>query len=134
MLKQNRLEDAREAALQALAKGREVESPEYIAGAWRVLGQILAASDEVFEDDVEQPPRSFDARACFAESERIFSQSGMDDHLALTLRRWAEYEMRYGSLEQCRALWQRSRETYHKIGADLEEERMEGDPLRIIRY
>ena len=133
LLKQDRLEAARDAALQALAKGREAESPEYIAGAWRVLGQILASTGDLFEDSAEQPLRSFDARACFAESDRIFSELGMDDHLALTLRRWAEYELRYGSQDEGLSLWQRARDTYQKIGADLEAERMADGPLHNSR-
>ncbi|NWF69857.1 MAG: protein kinase [Chloroflexi bacterium] len=121
-LGQDNRAEALEAAKQALAIGRQMEAQEYIAAAWRVLGQIAAAEAITLDENGED--KRYDARACFGESQRICSETGMEGELAQTLRAWARYEIVYGDETRGLELWQAARAVFEKLGADLEAERM----------
>ena len=137
-LGQGKLAQAQAAAEEALAKGREVESPEYIGGAWRVLGQVVAASGvpiQPMEEESassEDMPDSYDATRCFLESERIFSEIGLEPQRALTLRAWAQYDLARGDKGQAKSRWDQAREIFGRVGADLEVERMAEVPTGTV--
>jgi tetratricopeptide (TPR) repeat protein len=121
-LGQNEVHEALNAARRTFAFGKQIGSQEYIAAAWRVLGQVEAQRREPLTlADVEG---EFDARACFAESLRICDETGMEGEKALTLRAWARFELAHGEKARGEELWQQAREIFVRLGADLEAERM----------
>jgi hypothetical protein len=67
----------------------------------------------------------YDARACFTRSEKIFSDAEINGEWARTLREWAKYELEEGNTQAARRMWQRAREIFEKLGADLEVQRMD---------
>ena len=119
------IEEAFESAKLSLQSSRQVQSPEYTGRAWRILGQVAAASGNLFTDD----DKRFSASDCFIESKRILQEINQDNELALTLQRHAEYEFKYGDQTFGHKLWNQARELYVKIGADLISERMNTTPM-----
>lgn len=115
---------ALEAARQALALSRSGGVPEYLAAAWRALGQ--AAADVSAPAHVEG--QGYDAAACFAESLRICTEMRMEGERAQTLRAWARHEMQQGHPERGAALWREARDLFAQLGATLEAERMAALP------
>jgi tetratricopeptide (TPR) repeat protein len=110
------------AARQALAVGQQRAQPEYIAAAWRVLGLIAAESPQ----PIVIGETAYDAPACLAESLRLFSDLRLEAERARTLRRWAVYALKQGDRSRGQAMWQEARETFARLGLDLEVERMDG--------
>ena len=139
-LGQHKLAEALEAARQGLALGRSAEQPEYVAPAWRALGQVLAHPDyrahipdfrlaEAFPDlQPELEKQKSEAVACFAESLRICTEIGMEGERARTLRAWGKYELEWGDRERGAPMWQEARDLFAQLGADLEVERMKALP------
>ena len=129
-LGQDRVDDARTAAQQALTLAYASSNQEYVAAAWRTLGMIAAHLPEpltiTFKDG--EPPRAYDAAACFAESARIYTEAGMEGERAHTLREWARYELQHGEVARGAAMWQEAREMFARLGADLEVARMSDLP------
>jgi hypothetical protein len=66
----------------------------------------------------------YTAPACFAESLRIFTETGMEGERARTLREWGRFEIKMGDRDKGRAMWQEVRETFARLGMLLEVERM----------
>ena len=99
LLGQGKLAEAREAAQRALALARQSESDLDLGTAWRVLGQVEAASDSGVDrlaantSAAESAPN---ADSCFAESLRVFKKINAESEQAGTLRAWAEFELRNG--------------------------------------
>ncbi|HET9590257.1 MAG TPA: adenylate/guanylate cyclase domain-containing protein [Anaerolineales bacterium] len=121
-----RVEEATFAAQQGLAQSIEDDSPENIGGAWRALGLIAGRSGKAIRIKDRETGQSvdYDARACFAKSEKIFAESEIHGERARTLREWARYEFRTGNQEQAVQMWQQARDIFEKLGADMEVERM----------
>jgi predicted ATPase len=129
-LGQDRLPEAQSAAQQALALGREIGSPEYIAGAWRVLGQTAARLPASIDIEDQGETRAYDAGACFAESARICQDTGMEGERARTLYAWAKYKLAQGDEEDAGVMWQDAREIFAQVGAHHEVERMADLPVQ----
>jgi class 3 adenylate cyclase/predicted ATPase len=123
-VEQSKIDEALEAGLRALALGQEVGVQEFIAAAWRTLGRIAARlpTPLVIGD------QTYDATACFAESVRICTETGMQGERAHALRRWAAYEMEQGDYERGAAMWREARDIFARLGVSLEVERMAGLP------
>jgi class 3 adenylate cyclase/tetratricopeptide (TPR) repeat protein len=119
-LGQHKTEAALAAAQQALALGEKDSVQEYIGAAWRVLGQVAAQLGR----PVTIGDGSHDARACFAESLRIFAEANMEGGKARTLKEWALFERQHGDAERGAAMWRESRDLFIKLGAEREAERM----------
>jgi tetratricopeptide (TPR) repeat protein len=114
LLGQEKVEAALSAARKALALGQEHDQPFHIGGAWRALGVVAAQLPEpiAIED------RAYDAAACYAESLRIFTEKGIEQEQARTLRMWAEYEMARGDRERGEAMWEEASETLASLGVE----------------
>jgi class 3 adenylate cyclase/predicted ATPase len=97
-LGQGKVDEALEAARQALVLGQETELPEIIGTAWRALGMVLA--DPRAPEFAVVREEKVDARACFASSLQLFCQAEMEAHQAQTLQAWAAYEMERGDSER----------------------------------
>lgn len=125
-LGQHNVEDALDAAQQALQLGKEAKSAEYLAGAWRVLGQIATqTSMPISVENVDgSSPKFYDAVACFAESARIAQEGGVDAERARTLREWAKYELQHGDRTRGATMWQEARDLFVQLTANFEAERM----------
>jgi class 3 adenylate cyclase/tetratricopeptide (TPR) repeat protein len=125
-----RFEEASYAALQGLAQSVEDNSPENIGGAWRALGLVAAKTGNAIKLKVRgmESSADFDARACFAQSEKIFAESEIKGERARTLREWAAYEFNMDNHDQAEKMWQEARDIYAKLGAELELKRMDRPP------
>jgi tetratricopeptide (TPR) repeat protein len=131
-LGQGKLDLAIEAGRRALAIGQEEDVPEYISAAWRVLGKIAAQlSEPLLIGSAAQPPSSYDAPACFAQSLQICAETGMEGERARTLRAWARYELERGDRGRGQEMWQEARALFEQLGADLEVARMDDLPAEI---
>jgi tetratricopeptide (TPR) repeat protein len=124
-LGQGNTDAALDAAQKALTLGKEANSAEYIAGAWRLLGQIAAAtSTHVNVSSDGSTSASYDAAACFSESAQIAQEGGVDAERARTLREWAKYELQHGDPAKGAAMWQEARDLFVKLTASFEVDRM----------
>ena len=113
------------AVSEALKLGREVESPEYLACAWRVLGQIASQIDSTV--NVPNSDGTIEVKtavACFEESDRICLEGSMEGERARTLREWAKHELAHGDRTQGVQRWEEARQLFLKLGAELEAAQM----------
>jgi len=122
-LGQAKTAEALDAARRALKLGQEMGSQEYIAGAWRVLGQVAARQPAPITV-VDGEEKTADAAACFAESLRICQETGMEGDEAQTLRAWAAHELAHEDKTKGMEMWQQAKAIFARLGADLEVERM----------
>jgi len=123
-LGQGKVGEALAAAQQALALGQSGGVQEYIAAAWRMLGQVAAQR----HTPITVGEADYAAEACFAESVRICTEIGLEGGKARALKEWAVYESRRGDAERGRALWQEARAIYARLGAEREVQRMDVQP------
>ena len=118
-LGQGKVTEALEAAQRALASGQETNMQEGIGGAWRTLGKVLEMRDGKLDKgtapNLQHPTSSF----CFAESLRIFTESGMEAERARTLRDWARYELAHGDQARGEAMWQEARAIFERLNLPL---------------
>jgi tetratricopeptide (TPR) repeat protein len=124
-LGQSKLLMAERTANKALILGRGIESLEYQAAAWRLLGQVAARLGEAVR--VEDEPdaaesRTCSARDCFTESNRLTVESGMKGEQAQTLRAWAKYEIEQGDRERGRALLKDANALFVDLGVAVEQD------------
>jgi hypothetical protein len=68
------------------------------------------------------------ARDCFAESERVLADVGLEEARARTLRAWAKYELESGDAQRGEVMWREAKELFLKLGAESELERMAERP------
>lgn len=127
----DRFEEAAFAAQQGLAQSIEDGSPENIAGAWRALGLVAGKTGIAIEVKDRETGQSVehDARACFANSEKIFREAEIHGERARTLREWARYEFNKDNKEEAARMWQEAQDIFAKLGAELEVRRMK-EPLQ----
>jgi len=126
-LGQNKMEEALDAAQQALALGQEAESPEDIGMAWRALGMIAVQSRELVTVREQEAGKvvSYEAEKCFSQSVQILLDAGLDRERARTLREWAKYEFEQGNEEKGKWMWLEAREIFASLDAYKEVERMD---------
>ena len=122
-----RIEEAFYSARQALVLAEEDKSPENIGMAWRALGMVADKQNAPvhFSDWETHLPGDHDAEGCFANSLRIFTEAEIDMERARTLREWAHYKFNHGDRDQGAKMWQEAKETFAKIGAQMEVDRMD---------
>lgn len=113
-LGQGKLPEALDAAEKSLEAGKQTEQPEFIAGAWRMLGCVAT-----------HLPCRWEAPTCFAEALRLFMEIGMEGEQARTLRDWARYEQQHGDAAQARARWQQAYALFTHLGMHEEAAQME---------
>jgi len=123
-------EDAFYSARQALVLGEEDESPEYIGIAWRILGKICEATNDVvrFSDWETHQMKEHDAEACFSKSANILTEAEIEVERARTLRDWGMYKLGQGERAEGEKLWNEARDIFTAIGAHMEVERMKDMP------
>jgi serine/threonine protein kinase/tetratricopeptide (TPR) repeat protein len=120
LVEQDRVDEAREAALRALELGSEIENHEHIAEAWRVLGIVASRASAPVE--VEGEAR--DAASCFGESLAIFTRIQMEAERARTLRDRARHEFAHGDGAHGLKLWNEALEIFTRLQMTPEVERM----------
>jgi class 3 adenylate cyclase/predicted ATPase len=130
LLGRGQFENATFAAQQGLAQSIEDGSPENIGGAWRALGLVAGKTGKAIRIKEKETGESvdYDAQACFAKSEKIFAESEINGERARTLREWAKYEFKMGNRDQATEMWQKARDIFAKLGADMEVQRMNEQP------
>ena len=106
---QGRVTEAVEAAQQALNLAHEHEGPREVAAAWRALGMATSAT-----------PIPSEAPSCFAESARLFAESGARGDQARTLRAWAAHAQRHGDPAHAAALLHEARTSFEAMGLSHE--------------
>ena len=123
-------DDAFFSARQALVLAEEEKTPEYIGGAWRVLGMISSSTDSPvrFSDWETRQMDEYDAETCFSKSMQILTDAKIDPERARTLREWANYKIKVGDKENGAKMWQEARDLFVKLGAQMEVERMKDLP------
>ncbi|MBN1954491.1 MAG: tetratricopeptide repeat protein [Anaerolineae bacterium] len=120
LLGQGRLEQALDAARQALALAREAGQQEFIGAAWRALGMVAAQWPEPLPVEGER----YDAAACFDRSQQVFAALEAGGERARTLREWAQFELEGGDRRKGQAMWQAAKEIFACLEMELEVERM----------
>lgn len=125
LLGQGRLDEAYDAARRALTLGYEVGAPEFIAIAWRVLGEILSYRGVSlrFPQSGTGEGRDYSAADCFAESLKICQETGMKGEIPRVLRAWALFEIRQGHVENGLRMIKDALAAFSSVGAVLEVER-----------
>jgi tetratricopeptide (TPR) repeat protein len=121
---QGRFEEAREAGVMSLDLAITSESPDDIAGAWRVLGNLASSLGEPLEIPVG-PVGIYDAAALFANSLEVSESVESDADKAKVLASWAIHELRRGNVDESARVWEQAREILVGLGADREIERVE---------
>ena len=123
-------EEAFYSARQALVLAEEDKTPEYIGIAWRTLGTISSASNNVvrFSDWETHEENDYDAETCFSKSMQILTEAEIDSERARTLREWARHEILHGDREKGNKMWHEAREMFAELGAQMEVERMKDLP------
>lgn len=114
------------AARKALGLGQEVGAPALIGAAWRTLGILSAHTGEAIAIEGNEWR---DAEACFAQSARIFTEMGAEGELAQTWRAWATSLIESGDRARGKAIWQKARDLFERLGMDLQVESMAQPPL-----
>jgi tetratricopeptide (TPR) repeat protein len=120
-LGQGKVEEALEAAQRALVLGKRTENHELIAEAWRTLGLVTSRHTE----PIEIEKQTYDAPACFGESLRLFTESGMEAQRARVLSDWSRFEIERGTEERANAMIEEAREIFTRLGMDRELEKLE---------
>ena len=125
-----RSREAAFAAQQGLAQSVEDGSPENMGGAWRALGLVTARTGEAIriKDRATGESGEYDARACFARSEKVFAEAEIHGERARTLREWARYEFQSGDKERAAQMWEEAKNIFTRLGADMEVQRMQNLP------
>jgi hypothetical protein len=126
-LGQDKALNALDSARRGLELAEEMESREDLGVAWRALGRVAANLREpiLIKAPGKEQPRIVGAEACFAESERIFTEIERKEERARTLREWAKYLLEQGDQNQGMHLWEEAKKIFAQLGAQPEVERME---------
>jgi class 3 adenylate cyclase/predicted ATPase/ribosomal protein L40E len=105
-LGQDKLAEALEAASKALDLAHQTENHLDLGGAWRVLGQALAAGARrrarPGEESLADQPAPYSPAECFEASLRVFRQIKAEAEQARTLQVWAEFERQSGHARESR--------------------------------
>jgi hypothetical protein len=123
-LGQGKIAEALEMAQTAVALAQKTEDQDHIGGAWRALGLVLSP----LPDSITITDRTYDARACFAESLRVYAEMGAQAERARTLRAWARYEHAQGDHQAGRAMREEAQEIFSQLGMRSELERTVSGP------
>lgn len=134
-LGQHRIQEAFNAAYQALTLALQTGRQEFTGSAWFTLGNLSAhpnftfpsndgtvtteyLSLEELEEKLKNPAN------CFAESIRIFVEIGAESERARALKAWAVYEITNGNKEEGRTKWHEAFNIFQHLGMYHETERM----------
>jgi class 3 adenylate cyclase/predicted ATPase len=122
---QGRFDEAKEAGMISLDLAITSESPDDIAGAWRVLGKLASSLGAPLELPVG-PGGDYDAAALFAKSLEVSESVESDADRAKVLAAWAIHDLKRGNRDESARRWAEAREILTGLGADNEIERVEG--------
>jgi class 3 adenylate cyclase/tetratricopeptide (TPR) repeat protein len=99
---QQKLREALEAGRRGLALAEKSENDLCIAGAWRCLGQVLAAMQACGVQHKSGAGGTLEPENCFSRSYEIFGKMRAQAEQAHILRVWADYELKQGRTESGR--------------------------------
>ncbi|MCL4868503.1 MAG: tetratricopeptide repeat protein [Anaerolineae bacterium] len=117
------------AAQQALEKSLAAGDKDGIGKAWQVLGQAISYLVGVVSV-MAREGEEMDAAACFAQSEAIFLDQGMEANLARLYRIWAAHARRMGDRDAAAAFTDKALTLFTRLEMKHELARMEQpDPL-----
>lgn len=126
------LPEALTAAQWALAIAETAHHSETMGGAWRVLGQVAARTNEPITTFHQTNNATYTARDCFQRSLELFTSFQMLRDQAWTLRTWARYEFAQGDVSEGTALWQKARAIFVSINLHSQIEAMDAErPLLV---
>ncbi|RPI20626.1 MAG: hypothetical protein EHM57_07700 [Actinobacteria bacterium] len=131
LLAQGRVTEAAEAAVTSLRLALDSEAPDYIAAAWRALGQVASRSGGSVVVRLDRAPGSYDAEQCFAASMRTADEIDSDGDRARTLAAWAVHERRAGGPSDGGGRAARARELFSGLGAEREVVRLD-EALAVV--
>jgi serine/threonine protein kinase/tetratricopeptide (TPR) repeat protein len=124
LIAQRKPQEALTAAQTAMTLAENSGSPDLLAGAWRVLGQVASRLKQAIKpmaDSVDE----VSAHTCFEKSETIYQENGMSGDRARTLREWARHEFDYGDQKEGKLLWDEAKVLFRQVGADMEVQYMD---------
>ncbi len=128
-LGQVKIAEAVDSAQRALVLAQQSGSHLDLGGAWRALGQAVAAlkisNTRATLDAVVSAPAVTEPDGCFAESLRVFEQMNAQGEQARTLRAWAEFEFQEGRGDEGRKKSEAARAIFERLGAASEVARTE---------
>jgi tetratricopeptide (TPR) repeat protein/tRNA A-37 threonylcarbamoyl transferase component Bud32 len=116
--------DAETMAIKALNNAYHVGAPDYIAAAWRVLGQATEAEHEM---TIGEELHSVTPVYAFQKSLEVAESAGVLGDKAYTLKAWALYEAAQGQNDSASEKWQQARELFAQIGATYLHQAMTKD-------
>lgn len=116
-LGQERLEPALTAAQQALLLAHPANQFEN-GRSWRVLALIAAAHNSPIADKPKSETQ-YDATACFAHSLTFFHDTHSERDRAITLCRWAQYELAQGDREHGHEIWAEAQKILSRLNLPL---------------
>ncbi len=119
-LGQGQLKYAEKAAQEALDLGIQSGAKTHLGAAWRALGKVASEKGK----SVEAGGESLPAEVCFQKSAELFREIGGDHEIALTLRPWAEHELKRGDKELGEKMWAEAREIFENLDMPAEVARM----------
>jgi tetratricopeptide (TPR) repeat protein/tRNA A-37 threonylcarbamoyl transferase component Bud32 len=123
-LGQGFIKDAEKMAIKSLSSAYQVGSPEYIAAAWRVLGQT---TEEEHEITIGEELHKVTPIYAFQKSLEVAESAGVLGDKAYTLKAWALYEAAQDQTDSASEKWQQARELFAQIGATYLHQAMTKD-------
>lgn len=127
----NRMLEALEPAREALRLGHKSNNPEYVAAAWRILGEVAIHYDRgIFVNLSDDDEREVTAVECFAQSYEVADTSNIIHEKARVLVCWAIH-LRETDASTAQEKWQSAREIYQQLEASAILEKM---PENISDY
>jgi predicted ATPase/DNA-binding SARP family transcriptional activator len=112
LLRQEKYQDALEAANKALKSAEETGAQQALGAAWRVLGKTASQ----LSGNIALDGDGLSARDCFQRSEEIFKEVNAEAERAHTLQTWAEHELENGDQKRGQELDSQARELFKRLG------------------
>ena len=119
-LSQDKMDEAREAALNALEHAENTGAQQALGAACRVLGKVASK----LKIEVEHDGKTHSPRECFQHSEKIYADLGADAERAHTLKAWAEHELRDGDKEEGEKMWEEAKGIFQRLEMGVEVDKM----------
>lgn len=114
----NKLRPALETAQLSLLHAESSGNVRDLAGALHVMGRVAARS-RGFVAKAHGSDATLSAAECFAESVARYSELKLRREVAITLWRWAEFELAEGQQARAETMVQRARELFAELALPL---------------
>ena len=114
---QGRFEEALQSGITALDLAITSESPDDIAGAWRVLGTLASMTGAGVEISEGPAAGFYSADALFSNSLEVAEEVESDADRAKALMAWAIHDHQNGNRVESTERWALAKELLEELGA-----------------